>query len=117
MSAAAWSAVAAIVSALAAGGAAIVVALIGRGVKATATQARDAAVQARDYSMPTGNGYADETRAALAEIDRAMREGFARTDAGLALLEARQVRTNATIVDHISAHARHDVERPHRHAM
>lgn len=113
MSAAAWSALAAIISALAAGGAAIVVAYIGRGVKATATQARDAAVQARDYSRPTGNGYADETRDAFANLSREVREGFSRVDAGIALLEARQVRTNATIVDHISAHARHDIDRPH----
>lgn len=113
MNAEAWTAIASMVGALVAAGSAVAVAAITKDVKAKSGQATAAAREAADLSRPTGNGYADDTRNALARIERDVTAGFTRTDQALGELTARQVRTNTTIVDHIQAHARHDVERPH----
>jgi hypothetical protein len=72
----AWSSVAAIVSALALAVSTLGVARINATkadvgeAKQQAADANTAAVQARDYAAPTGNGYAAETRAALDRIER-----------------------------------------------
>ena len=76
MSDATWSAIAAIVGALSLAVSAISVARINATkqdvgeAKRDAAAANSAAVQARDFAAPTGNGYADESRRAWARIER-----------------------------------------------
>jgi len=59
-----------------------------------ASKANLAAVEARNYSKPTGNGYADESREAWRRIERQI------TD-----LSQRQARTNGWLTRHLSDHA------------
>lgn len=77
---------------------------------------------ARDYSAPTGNGYADESRAAWRKLEDQMLTGFAalreemraqfeRAHDDHADLAERHVRTNTTIVRHLQDHASHDINR------
>lgn len=65
-----------------------------------ATAANTAAVEARNYSKPTGNGYADESRAAWRQIQDQL------TD-----LSERQTQTNAWLTRHLSDHARANILR------
>ena len=100
----AWTAIATalgiVVSAIAASLSAITVARINATKtdvgKATdqASAANDAAVEARELARPTGNGYAEESRAAWRRIEKQL------TD-----LSQRQVRTNAWLTRHLADHA------------
>jgi hypothetical protein len=102
----AWTAIGVVVSAVAASLSAIAVARINAtkndvGVaKEQAAAANDAAVEARDLARPTGNGYADESRAA-----------WSRIEAQLEQLADRQTRTNAWLTGHLADHARNDIRR------
>ena len=106
MSPEAWAAIGIVVSAIAASLSAVTVARINATktdvgeAKDQASAANDAAVQARELSRPTGNGSADESRAAWARIETQLEQ-----------LAHRQVRTNAWLTRHLSDHARADVLR------
>jgi hypothetical protein len=71
--------------------------------KDQASKANLAAVAARDYSKPMGNGYADESRAT-----------WGRIEGQLAELRADQVQTNSLVINHLSSHADADVNRHDR---
>ena len=97
----AWSAVAAIVGSISAALSAVAIARtnatksdVGKASRQAAA-ANDAAIEARDLSRPTGNGYADESRAAWKRIEKQ-----------LADLSQRQIRTNAWLTKHLADHAR-----------
>ena len=102
----AWGALGVILSAISVAVSTIAVARINAtktDVGAATTQAsaaNDAAVEARELSRPTGNGFAHETTSKLDLIlDR------------LTSIEARHVKTNALIVDHLSDHSRAEIGR------
>lgn len=96
----AWTALGIAISAIAASLSAVSVARINSTktqvgeAKDQASAANDAAVEAREMARPTGNGYADESRAAWARIEKQL------TD-----LSQRQVRTNAWLTRHLADHA------------
>ena len=100
----AWAAIAAIVSSLSLALSGVLVARVNATkhdvgeAQMQAAAANDAAVEARDLARPTGNGYADESRAAWARIERQLEQ-----------LTERQVRTNSWLTRHLADHAQHDI--------
>jgi hypothetical protein len=102
----AWAAIAAIVSSLSLAVSGVLVARVNATktdvgkAKAQAAAANDAAVEARDLARPTGNGYADESRAAWSRIENQLEQ-----------LSDRQVRTNAWLTRHLADHAQNDIRR------
>jgi len=108
----AWSAVAAIVGSISAALSAVAISRTNatkRDVGETSrrvTAAGNAAAEARELARPTGNGYADESRAAWARIEDLQAE---HTDA-IRDLSRRHVRTNTWLVKHLSDHARNDIQ-------
>lgn len=103
----AWGAISTIISALAAAGATVTAALIAtvrrdaRGARVVAEETRAVAEEARDLSRPTGNGWAGDTMAALARIERQQ----AATHRQVRGLMRQQVRTRAVLVGHLADHA------------
>lgn len=63
-----------------------------------ARKARDHAAAAAILSTPTGNGFAQEVRDALSSIESKVDDVSTKADA-----------TNKLVVDHLAAHAHHDL--------
>lgn len=105
----AWSAIAAIVGSLSLAVSGVLVARVNAAHK-TATEARDKAAQASDFAQPTGNGYADETRAALRRIEEQQRA----LSTAIRDVAERQARTNGWLTRHLSDHAQSDISHNHR---
>lgn len=104
-----WAAVAAIVGSLSVAVSGVLVAKVNTTSK-SASEAAAAAVEARDFSQPTGNGYADETRAALRRIEQ---QGIDNA-AAIRDLTERHTRTNGWLTRHLSDHAQNDIRNSNR---
>lgn len=98
-----WAAIAAIAASVSTAISVVLVAKV-NSAHSTAVEARDTAAEAREMARPVGNGYADESRAAWARIERQLDD-----------LAQRHVKTNAWLVRHLSDHARAHVHHHDEH--
>lgn len=76
-----------------------------------ASEAKDEAEKAKDFSEPTGNGFAKYVKDSLAQLKEAANESHVATER----IEARQQQDSGLLYSHIQAHANADVLKGARH--